>query len=103
MPQTVRFDDLVVLILNDRIRLRTQGSTKLFKSVQDKITTSNINVSVGSGSLFALLPDPTTCFPGSRFTQQLEFILEKGASLVMVDWYGAGRQVRNCMVGIVDL
>ncbi len=76
-------------------RLRTQGSTKLFKAIGEKVTTSNLNITVSANGLFALLPDPTTCFPGSRFKQQLEVILEKGASLVLVDWYSAGRQVRN--------
>jgi hypothetical protein len=100
--------------------LRTQGSQKVFKSHKlplpsysnalaglagltgsssssgsgSGVTSSNsLRALLQTGSLFAYLPDPTVCFPGARYKQQLDFRLQEGASLLVVDWFTAGRTV----------
>jgi urease accessory protein len=38
-----------------------------------------------------LLPDPVTCFAGSRYAQEQHVHMEPAANLVLVDWLTAGR------------
>lgn len=64
---------------NAILLLRTQGSTKIFKSVNGKYSSQNLVVNLSSGSLLAFLPDPTVCFKGSRYIQQQTYNLEESA------------------------
>ena len=72
---------------------RTQGSTKVFKSVNNKACVQSICVSLGSGSLLAFIPEPTTCFTQSKYKQTQSFVLHADASLIAVDWFSSGRMV----------
>ena len=38
-----------------------------------------------------IVPDPVTCFAGARYEQCQRFELERGASLLLMDWLTAGR------------
>ncbi|KAJ1422454.1 UreD urease accessory protein-domain-containing protein [Ochromonadaceae sp. CCMP2298] len=98
--------------------LKTQGSQKVFKSHTLPLplssnaaqtgkewnapgdgsgvtSTNSIRALLQTGSLFAMLLDPTVCFPGARYRQQLDFRLQEGASLLYVDWFTAGRTDRD--------
>lgn len=71
--------------------LKTQGSTKIFKSADGKECQQDFTASVGDNSLLAFLPDPTTCFKHARFRQKQRFDLHPNGSLIAVDWYTSGR------------
>jgi urease accessory protein len=67
----------------------TQASTKVYRS--DLGATQRLHARVDDGSLLVLLPDPVTCFAGSRYIQQQHIHVEAAANLVLVDWLTAGR------------
>jgi urease accessory protein len=67
----------------------TQASTKVYRS--DRGATQRLHARVDDDSLLVLLPDPVTCFAGSRYTQEQHVHLEPAANLVLVDWLTAGR------------
>ncbi|KAJ7553840.1 hypothetical protein O6H91_06G115200 [Diphasiastrum complanatum] len=72
--------------------LTTQASTKVYKSVEGKFSEQLLKI--GSEALFALLPDPVTCFSSAKYKQLQTFSLDKQANLVLVDWLTSGR--RDC-------
>lgn len=72
--------ELKVILKEDAILLlRTQGSTKIFKSVDGKYCSQRVSVNLASGSLFAFLPDPTTCFKDSRYCQYQIYYMHEAA------------------------
>ena len=70
--------------------LSTQASTKVYRSPRG--TSSEIDATVASGGLLALLPDPVVCFAASRYRQAQRVHLEDAAALVLVDWLSSGRR-----------
>jgi urease accessory protein len=64
---------------NAILLLRTQGSTKIFKSIDGKYSSQKLIVNLSSRSFLAFLPDPTVCFRGSRYIQQQAYNLEESA------------------------
>jgi len=82
--------------------LRTQGSTKIFKSQQISESSSialetyqHIDYQLHANSLLAVIPDPMTLFASATFRQEQIFSLDKSASLVFVDWFTSGRSGRG--------
>ncbi len=69
--------------------LSSQGSTRVYRSPRGCQNT--LSARVGEGALLALVPDPTTCFTGARYTQRQDIQLAPGASLVLMDLVTAGR------------
>jgi urease accessory protein len=67
----------------------TQASTKVYRS--DRGATQRLHARVDDDSLLVLLPDPVTCFAGSRYTQEQHIDMQPSANLVLVDWLTAGR------------
>ena len=67
----------------------TQASTKVYRS--ELGASQRLHACVDGDSLLVLLPDPVTCFAGSRYTQQQQVHMGAAANLVMVDWLTAGR------------
>ena len=67
----------------------TQASTKVYRS--ERGASQRLHAQADDGSLLVLLPDPVTCFAGSRYTQEQHVRMHAGASLVLVDWLTAGR------------
>jgi urease accessory protein len=67
----------------------TQASTKVYRS--ERGASQRLHARADDGSLLVLLPDPVTCFAGSRYTQEQHVRMHAGASLVLVDWLTAGR------------
>ena len=72
-----------------RALVATQASTKVYRS--ERGASQRLHARVDDGSLLVLLPDPVTCFAGSRYTQEQHVRMHAGASLVLVDWLTAGR------------
>ena len=73
------------IIVNENavLILRTQGSMKIFKCVDGKYSSQKIVAHLSNGSLLAFLPDPTTCFRGSKYDQHQIFNLEEEARSAM--------------------
>ena len=67
----------------------TQASTKVYRS--DRGASQRLHARVDDDSLLVLLPDPVTCFAGSRYSQEQHVYLAPAANLVLVDWLTAGR------------
>ncbi|CAJ2673462.1 unnamed protein product [Trifolium pratense] len=71
--------------------LTTQGSTKVYKSVGSKCSQQILEARVGSNALFAIIPDPVTCFSTARYHQKQVFTVSSDSNLVIVDWITSGR------------
>jgi urease accessory protein len=71
--------------------LATQASTKVYRSGGADQATQRLEASVGPGGVLAVLPDPVSPFADSRFSQRQRFDLDPSASLVLLDWFTAGR------------
>ncbi len=93
------------LLAGDEIRLRatvgpaaravlsSQGSTRIYRSsLASKVS---LEVALSEGSLLAILPDPTSCFAGSRHEQRTRVDMAAGSSLALVDCVTAGRVARD--------
>ncbi|EOX96869.1 Urease accessory protein D isoform 1 [Theobroma cacao] len=71
--------------------LTTQASTKVYKSLGSKCSEQVLEARIGSGALFAVIPDPVTCFSTARYSQKQVFRVASDSSLVIVDWFTSGR------------
>ncbi len=72
--------------------LGTLGSTKVFRArCAGEAARLEARLVVSAGALLASCPQPVTCFRGSRLEQRTQVRLERGGSLVLVDWLSCGR------------
>jgi urease accessory protein len=78
-----------------RCVLGTQASTKVYRGGDDATSRQSLDVDVGEGALLAIVPDPVTCFAGSRYEQRQRFRLAETASLLLIDWLTSGRAARG--------
>jgi urease accessory protein len=69
--------------------IATQASTKVYRSQLP--ASQQLQARVSNDSLLVVLPDPVTCFSGSRYEQAQHLRLGATANLVLVDWLTAGR------------
>lgn len=69
--------------------LMSQSATKIYRS--PKGTSQSIHADVGEGSVLVSLPDPVICFQESRFHQRQTYLLDPGASLLVLDAFTSGR------------
>lgn len=74
--------------------LGTQATTKVYRST-GATATQAMAVRVAAGGLLAALPEPVSCFAGSRYAQRVDIALEDGASLAWLDAVSAGRIARG--------
>jgi len=72
-----------------------QSSTKVYKSLPEKITTQSFDITVEEGGLFVMIPQPVTCFATARYQQRQTLNVETGGSVVCVDWLTCGRCARG--------
>lgn len=79
---------------NARLGLLTQGSTKVYKSLppEKHIAVQNLVVTVDNGAALLLLPDPVQPFRDSKYKQHQKFLIDRHASLVVLDWVSEGRR-----------
>jgi urease accessory protein len=70
--------------------LSTQASTKIYRSPAG--VESSLTASIDDGGLLVSLPDPVTCFAGSRLRQTQLFHVHPSAGLVALDWMTSGRR-----------
>ena len=90
----------VMLEAHTRLSLLTQGSTKLFKSPGQDVTSRQVmSVDLEPGSALCYLPDPVQPFKDSCFEQRAEYNVRlpeasQGVdvgSLCALDWVSSGR------------
>jgi urease accessory protein len=74
-----------------RAVLGTQASTKVYRSERGAGARQSLRAALKRDAVLAVVPDPVTCFAGARYEQRQRFELERGASLLLVDWITAGR------------
>lgn len=77
--------------------LLTQGSTKIFKTPDPSILSSQwMAINLGSASALCYIPDPVQPFRDSAFEQtQLFYLDAPDASLCVCDWVSSGRAARG--------
>ncbi len=73
-----------------RAFVSSQGPTRVFRSSRGAV--SETLARVDEGGALVLVPDPTACFAGARYTQRTEVTLAPGASLVLWEVLSAGRE-----------
>ncbi|XP_047081001.1 urease accessory protein D-like [Lolium rigidum] len=71
--------------------MTTQASTKVYKAVGLKCSEQVLEATVGKDALFAVIPDPVTCFSTARYYQKQVFHVSGSSNLVIVDWFTSGR------------
>ncbi|KAF3031266.1 hypothetical protein E8E12_000898 [Didymella heteroderae] len=76
-----------------RLVLLTQGSTKIFKTLNPSMSsTQSMHVRLGHDSALVYLPDPVQPFAQTTFSQSQVYHLTKGGgSLCVCDWVTSGR------------
>jgi len=82
--------------------LASQGTTKVYKSrglkgTENGPASQHLECTVAAGGFLALVPEPTTCFREARFHQSQRFQLaaDGSSSLILADWWTAGRSARG--------
>ncbi len=88
---------------NARLGVVTQGSNRIYytsghTTMDDKTTLSSpsscqsiIQAKVESNAMLVFAPDPCVPFAESDFTQELVLDVQDTSSIVLVDWFSAGR------------
>lgn len=69
----------------------TQASTKIFRSPSGKGCRQDLRATLEEDATLAILPDPASCFAGSRYEQTQRFDLHETSSLLFLDWVTSGR------------
>jgi urease accessory protein len=67
----------------------SQGANRVYRSPNG--CRSDLMARVDEGALLAVVPDPTACFTGARYSQVLDVRLSPAASLVLSDIVTSGR------------
>jgi urease accessory protein len=80
-----------------RLVLLTQGSTKIFKTLDpDIISRQHMSVLIAPNAALVYLPDPVQPFAQTAFSQSQTYHLENGeGSLCVCDWVTSGRSARG--------
>lgn len=73
----------------------TQSTTKVFRSDDGAEAAMRTTARVATSGLLASLPEPVSCFAGSRYRQEADLDLDPGASLAWLDAVNAGRVARG--------
>lgn len=71
--------------------LGTQASTKIYRSTGGQSCRQELSLHAEAGSICVIAPDPVTPFTDSIFEQRQRISLAADASLVLIDWFTAGR------------
>ncbi len=72
----------------------TQAQGKVYRSHRAPAE-QRVDAHVSAGGVLAFLPEPVSCFAGSRYLQRQRFALDPGASLLLADAVTAGRSARG--------
>ncbi|KAJ4164389.1 hypothetical protein LMH87_006065 [Akanthomyces muscarius] len=76
-----------------RLGLLTQGSTKLYKSLDPNLVSAQtLTATVEDGAALLMLPDPLQPFRDSVYEQRQVFRVHRSANLLLLDWISEGRR-----------
>lgn len=73
----------------------TQSSTKVYRNPAALPCDHSTRAEVKENSLLVFAPEPVQAFADSHYSQKQEFHLAPNASLVLLDWFSAGRTARG--------
>jgi urease accessory protein len=73
----------------------TQSSTKVYRNPAALPCDHSTRAEVQEDSLLVFAPEPVQAFADSHYSQRQEFHLAPTASLVLLDWFSAGRTARG--------
>lgn len=74
-----------------RLLLTTQANTRIYKSVDGRRAEQLTEGHLADDTLAVVLPDPLVPQAASRYHQAQHWHLHPGATLLLADWYHAGR------------
>ncbi|RZK47081.1 MAG: urease accessory protein UreD, partial [Hymenobacter sp.] len=74
-----------------RLLLSTQANTRIFKSIDGRQAEQLTEGHVAENALAVVLPDPLVPQAASRYYQAQHWQLAKNATLLLADWWHAGR------------
>lgn len=75
-----------------RLFLTSQASSKVYRRAASRC---RVTARVGEEGVIVAWPDPIVCFAGSAFEQRQQFRLARGAGVISVDAWTAGRVARG--------
>jgi urease accessory protein len=75
-----------------RLFLTSQASSKVYRQA---LSRCSLDVAIHDGGVLVAWPDPIACFAGASFEQRQRFRLARGAGLIAVDAWTAGRLARG--------
>lgn len=75
-----------------RLFLTSQASSKVYRQA---LSRSRLDAVVRAGGVLVAWPDPIVCFATASFEQRQRFQLERGAGVIAVDAWTAGRLARG--------
>lgn len=78
-----------------RCFLGTQASTKVYRNQRAQPCGHTTAADIGPDALLVYTPDLVQAFADSIYEQRQDFHLQAGASLVLLDWFSAGRSARG--------
>lgn len=73
------------------VLITSQSYTKVYMSKSGLPSRQTWDFSIANGALLCVLPDVLVCFKDASYCQTQVVRMEKGANLVLLDWYLAGR------------
>lgn len=74
-----------------RLLLGTQANTRVFHSPAGHWAEQHLLAELADEALAVVFPDPVVLLPRSRYRQVQHWHLDAGATLLLVDWFQAGR------------
>ncbi len=78
-----------------RCLLGTQASTKVYRNPRGQPCGHRTRARMDADTLLVFAPDPVQPFADSSYVQHQDFHLAPSASLVLLDWFTAGRAARG--------
>lgn len=75
--------------------LSTQSATKVYRSDGKRTCRQSLDFILKEDALLVSLPDPVCCFADARYEQCQRFSMTGSSSLLMLDWFTAGRRARG--------
>lgn len=87
-----------------RLGLLTQGSTKLYKSLDPThVSVQNLAATVEDGAALLMIPDPLQPFKDSVYEQRQVFHVHQNANLLLLDWISEGRRAMGEVWSLTSL
>jgi urease accessory protein len=71
--------------------LTTQASTKVYHHQNGLGTSQRLIAHVAPQATLVIVPDPLVCFANAMYQQHQRVQLQRGGSVVLLDWFTAGR------------